>query len=115
MSSDPRYARNDRPELVHPWHMRYRLAGVLGGTWKTEGLGAVEGDRGALLAVCLGVCARKSRFLRSLSLGILRGGYSENIQYPFTIPVRRCSVPLGAEVLAFEVFALAILSGRKGN
>ena len=51
------------------------LAGVPRVARKAEGLGAVEGDRSTLLAVRLGVGARKSRLLRGLGLGILRGGY----------------------------------------
>lgn len=50
----------DSAELVHAGEVGDRLARVLGGTRKTEGVGTVEGDRGADL-------------LRRVRLGALEG------------------------------------------
>ena len=69
-------ARNNRPELVHPGNMGHRGTGVFGVTGKAEGLGAVEGDRSALLAVRLRVGASKGSLLRCLGLGILGRSWS---------------------------------------
>ena len=62
--------RDDRPELVHPGRMGDGLAGVLGVTGEAEGLGAVEGNSVASLALRSGVGARKSGLFGSLSLSI---------------------------------------------
>ena len=56
--------------------MGNRLARVLGVAGQAEGLGAVEGDRSALLAVRLRVGASKGSLLRCLGLGILGRSWS---------------------------------------
>lgn len=66
-----RNVRDNRPELIQTGCMRNGFAGVLGFTSEAEGLGAVEGDRGACLTLGGGVGARKSSLFRGLSLGIL--------------------------------------------
>ncbi len=63
--------RDDRPELIQTRCMRDGFARILGFTGEAEGLGTVEGDRGACLALGGGVGARKSSLFRGLSLGIL--------------------------------------------
>ena len=48
-----------------------RLAGVLGGTGKAEGLGAVEGDGVPRLARRVCVCACERSLFRGLRLRVL--------------------------------------------
>lgn len=65
------YLRNDRPELVHPWCMRDRLAGVPRFTGEAESLRAMERNRIASLALRGRVGARKCGLFGGLGLGIL--------------------------------------------
>lgn len=68
---------DDRAELIHAGSMGDRLPGVLGLARKTEGLGAVEGDRGTGLLVSVRVGALEGSLLRGLSLGVDRRGCRE--------------------------------------
>jgi len=62
--------------LVQTGNVRNRLAGVLGGTGKLEGLGAVEGGRGADLASLLTVNTLQGSLLGGESLVLIRrSGY----------------------------------------
>ena len=67
----PSYVRDNRPELVETRRMRDGLPWVFGLTGEAEGLGTVEGDRGARLALRGGVSARESSLFSSLGLSIL--------------------------------------------
>ena len=65
-----KYSRDNRPELVHTGRMGDGFAGVLGVAGEAEGLGAVEGNSVASLALRGGVGARKCGLFGSLSLSI---------------------------------------------
>ena len=88
-----------------------RLPGVLRFTGEAEGLGAVEGNSVASLALRGGVGARKSSLFGGLGLGILATcrKFSTNEQFSGAI----LDEPLGAAALDFVDFALAILSEEK--
>lgn len=61
----------DGAELVHPGKVRDRLAGVLGSTRKTKGVGAVERHRSANLLGRVGLGALEGSLLSGLGLGLL--------------------------------------------
>ena len=66
-------SRDNDTELVQPCRMRDGLPGVFGDTGEAEGLGPVEGDGGALLGACMGICALERSLFGGLGLGGLCG------------------------------------------
>ena len=64
-------SRNNRPELIHPGHMRNALPRVLGIAGESEGLGPVERYAVSHFARCMRVCALECGLLRCLGLLVL--------------------------------------------
>jgi hypothetical protein len=62
-------------ELVHAGEVGDRLAGVLGSARKTEGVGAVEGDRSADLLSRVRLGALEGGLLGGAGLGLLGSWY----------------------------------------